>query len=221
MTRCHSISHFPNLFALLLHPGGRGTPAWASSLLPGGCQRVEMLFRPGHSLTVLQPPASPLVQPQRAAASPGAQGRMLRWPALPGRRRRHALGPDSHRRAPPPPTRPRAPPAVSARGVPESPQVSPSPDPHPGAPSRPPGAAALPANSQAPAAPASPRRPLFPGQASTAAWSPGCRLLTRELERPGQHCRHGGGPPCACARRVLPGSVVRCGPRVGLRAGKV
>lgn len=40
------------------------------------------------------------------------------------------------------------------------------------------------------------------------------RRLTRELERPGQHGRHGGGPGARARARVLPGSVVpsgRCG----------
>lgn len=37
----------------------------------------------------------------------------------------------------------------------------------------------------------------------------GLRFLTRELERPGQHGRHGGGPAARARSHVLPGSVVR------------
>lgn len=37
------------------------------------------------------------------------------------------------------------------------------------------------------------------------------RLLTRQLERPGQHGRHGGGPGARARARVLPGSVVPSG----------
>lgn len=37
----------------------------------------------------------------------------------------------------------------------------------------------------------------------------GRRFLTRELERPGQHGRHGGGPAARARSHVLPGSVVR------------
>lgn len=52
------------------------------------------------------------------------------------------------------------------------------------------------------------------------------RLLTRELERPGQHCRHGGGPGARARAHVLSGNVVprgRCaglGPKGGSRAVK-
>lgn len=47
------------------------------------------------------------------------------------------------------------------------------------------------------------------------------RLLTRELERPGQHGRHGGGPGARAHARVLPGSVVPGGRCAGLAPGKV
>lgn len=186
----------PRLFAFPFHTGGRGTPASASPRLPAAvserrcCSAQAAHSQPRGPRLALW--SSPREQQRVPALREGCSG------ALPGGslRHTHAPRPDSHRRAPPPPTRPRAPPAVSAPGVPASPQVSPSvpsPRPTPGAPSRPQGAAALHANGQAPAAPAAPRPPLSPGQASPA-WSPGCRVLTRELERPGQHCRHGGGP---------------------------
>lgn len=88
VTPCNSISHFPNLSSSTQEEGEH-LPGLAHS----GKVAVSkwMLFRPGHSLTVLQPPAPPLVQPQIAAASPGAQGRMLQWPAFPRRPQRHAL----------------------------------------------------------------------------------------------------------------------------------
>lgn len=40
--------------------------------------------------------------------------------------------------------------------------------------------------------------------------------LTRELERPGQHCRHGGGPGARARARVLSGNVVPGGRCAGL-----
>lgn len=47
------------------------------------------------------------------------------------------------------------------------------------------------------------------------------RRLTRELERPGQHGRHGGGPGARARARVLPGSVVPSGRCAGLGPAKV
>lgn len=47
------------------------------------------------------------------------------------------------------------------------------------------------------------------------------RRLTRELERPGQHGRHGGGPGARARARVLPGSVVPSGRCGGLGPVKV
>lgn len=47
------------------------------------------------------------------------------------------------------------------------------------------------------------------------------RLLTGELERPGQHSRHGGGPDARARARVLPGRVVRSGRRAGPGPAKV
>lgn len=71
-----------------------------------------------------------------------------------------------------------------------------------------------------PASPPEPRLLVSPGPAEAAVVAR-LRLLTGELERPGQHSRHGGGPDARARARVLPGRVVRSGRRAGPGPAKV
>lgn len=152
--------------------------------------------------------------------------RMLPSTDLPSGQRRHA---PTFAAAEGPPARGHRPTRRSGPSLPRPPTRRAPPSPPAGAWTQPAGQHRLAAArlqlracySQAPsgfAPTASPPSLPRPGEGGVVAR---LLLLTRELERPGQHGRHGGGPSARARARVLPGSVVGSGRRVGPGPGKV
>lgn len=162
----------------------------------------------GHKSPAVPAPPPPQVQPRREGAGDARQRMLPHSPSLEAAASALTFALAAAQPAPGTcPARLQRPslPVPWARPAPAVPDPPGATNPSPGV-----GAAPLAGSSawvRARPRPASPAEPCLPKPGGGGVVSR-LQLLTRELERSGQHCRHGGGPGARARARVPTGNVV-------------